>query len=268
MGLPLHGRGRYPDPAADLTQMHAANVHTMISIWPLYQRDRTRGDDGGRDRQLQRAGRASSALPATRAAHTISTTRSTRRRGRSCTSRSYDRLMGKYGWDGIWADNTEPQSYPDPSTCTRPTPRSARAPCTSMPIPCSTTRRCTKIGAGGPNKSASTSSRRSAFAGQQRYATACLVGRHRRHPTYVKQIPARPQLRDRRDAVLDDRHRRLLGNGPDTSANNELFTRWFQFGAFCPIFRIHGGGTKELYSNSGAPRPRPICSRSTIYAIA
>jgi hypothetical protein len=34
-----------------------------------------------------------------------------------------------------------------------------------------------------------------------------------------------------------------------TSANNELFTRWFQYGAFCPIFRIHGGGSRELYGN-------------------
>jgi alpha-D-xyloside xylohydrolase len=28
---------RYPDPASLITQMHAANVHTMISIWPVYQ---------------------------------------------------------------------------------------------------------------------------------------------------------------------------------------------------------------------------------------
>jgi alpha-D-xyloside xylohydrolase len=26
-----------------------------------------------------------------------------------------------------------------------------------------------------------------------------------------------------------------------------MFTRWFQYGAFSPIFRIHGGGSRELY---------------------
>jgi alpha-D-xyloside xylohydrolase len=26
-----------------------------------------------------------------------------------------------------------------------------------------------------------------------------------------------------------------------------MFTRWFQYGAFCPIFRVHGGGARELY---------------------
>src|SRR3569833_2849541 len=30
----------------------------------------------------------------------------------------------------------------------------------------------------------------------------------------------------------------------------ELFTRWFQFGAFCPIFRIHGKGERALFSNN------------------
>ncbi len=34
-----------------------------------------------------------------------------------------------------------------------------------------------------------------------------------------------------------------------TSASNEMFTRWFQYGAFCPIFRIHGGGSRELYGS-------------------
>jgi alpha-D-xyloside xylohydrolase len=33
-----------------------------------------------------------------------------------------------------------------------------------------------------------------------------------------------------------------------TAANRELFTRWLQYGAFCPVFRIHGNGnSKELY---------------------
>jgi len=30
----------------------------------------------------------------------------------------------------------------------------------------------------------------------------------------------------------------------------ELFIRWFQFGTFCPIFRIHGKGERGLFSNN------------------
>src|SRR5258708_1954173 len=36
-GSPLRDPSRYPDPAALVTQLHGANVHTMISIWPLYE---------------------------------------------------------------------------------------------------------------------------------------------------------------------------------------------------------------------------------------
>ncbi len=47
-------------------------------------------------------------------------------------------------------------------------------------------------------------------------------------------------------------YRSLTWTAPDwtTAANRELFTRWFQFGTFCPIFRIHGKGEKALFSNN------------------
>jgi alpha-D-xyloside xylohydrolase len=39
---------------------------------------------------------------------------------------------------------------------------------------------------------------------------------------------------------------------PDWTApiNRELFTRWFQFGTFSPIFRIHGKGERALFSDN------------------
>src|SRR5579872_3519538 len=38
----------------------------------------------------------------------------------------------------------------------------------------------------------------------------------------------------------------------------ELFTRWFQFGAFCPIFRIHGKGERALYSRNWDEATRSV----------
>jgi alpha-D-xyloside xylohydrolase len=35
-----------------------------------------------------------------------------------------------------------------------------------------------------------------------------------------------------------------------TPANRELFVRWFQFGTFCPVFRIHGKGERALFSEN------------------
>ena len=84
---------------------------------------------------------------------------------------------------------------------------------------------------------------RSAWAGSQRYGAAAVVRRHRRPPSRrcAAQIPAGPQ------------HRACPGSrgGPPTSAGStsgdpttpayrELIVRWFQFGAFCPLFRLHG----------------------------
>jgi alpha-D-xyloside xylohydrolase len=44
----------------------------------------------------------------------------------------------------------------------------------------------------------------------------------------------------------------LNWQSPDWTApkNRELFTRWFQFGAFSPIFRIHGKGERAIFSDN------------------
>lgn len=40
--------------------------------------------------------------------------------------------------------------------------------------------------------------------------------------------------------------------------NRELFTRWFQFGAFCPVFRIHGKGERAIFSKNWDEKTRAI----------
>ena len=36
-------------------------------------------------------------------------------------------------------------------------------------------------------------------------------------------------------------------NAPGNTAYDEIFTRWFQFSAFCPLLRIHGNNDKAIY---------------------
>ena len=36
-------------------------------------------------------------------------------------------------------------------------------------------------------------------------------------------------------------------NTPSNTAYDEIFTRWFQFSAFCPMLRIHGNNDKAIY---------------------
>ncbi|MCX6240033.1 MAG: DUF5110 domain-containing protein, partial [Bacteroidia bacterium] len=49
-------------------------------------------------------------------------------------------------------------------------------------------------------------------------------------------------------------------SAPDWSAplHKELFTRWFQFGTFSPIFRIHGKGERALFSNNWDAKTKAI----------
>ena len=73
-----------------------------------------------------------------------------------------------------------------------------------------------------------------------------VVGRHFGElGDHTAANPSRPQLRNFRLSLLDYRYRRFLPAGQYTSADyHELLIRWFQFGTFCPIFRIHGYQSK------------------------
>lgn len=89
---------------------------------------------------------------------------------------------------------------------------------------------------------------RSAFAGQQRYAAATWSGDVAARWYDLKvQIPAGLNFclsgipywtTDIGGFAVEPRFERP--NEADLEEWRELMTRWFQFGAFCPIFRVHG----------------------------
>lgn len=93
---------------------------------------------------------------------------------------------------------------------------------------------------------------RSAFAGSQRYAVAAWSGDVLSDfESYKRQIPA--GLNFSLSGIpywTTDIGGFFIGN-PQDSAYRELFVRWFQYGAFCPVFRVHGTRTtneNELWS--------------------
>jgi len=89
---------------------------------------------------------------------------------------------------------------------------------------------------------------RSAFAGQQRYASATWSGDLAATWYDLKaQIPAGINFSlsgipywtfDIGGFAVERRYENA--SGKDLDEWRELMTRWFQFGAFCPLFRIHG----------------------------
>jgi alpha-D-xyloside xylohydrolase len=237
---------RYPDPAALVKQLHAANLHTMISIWPLYQ---TRANGvamfAGELDNFNALNAINALYPTTTAGgvyHFYDTFNAAART--LVYQQSYDKLIGNYGWDAIWADNTEPQSYPEGVNVHAANTALGKGAFYINAYPLEHNRGIyegwRKV---GPSNKRAYILTRSAFAGQQRYAAGCWSGDiNATQAVYAAQIPAGLGF-----AISGMPYWTTDIGGYFGTPTEELFTRWFQFGAFCPTFRIHGQAPKELY---------------------
>jgi len=93
---------------------------------------------------------------------------------------------------------------------------------------------------------------RSAFAGAQRNSIAAWSGDVESNwLSFARQIPAGLNFElSGLPYWTTDIGGFIIGN-PDDPAYRELFVRWFEYGTFCPIFRVHGTRTtnqNELWS--------------------
>ncbi len=250
-GSHIMNPARYPDPKALLNDFHHAHIHGMISIWPVYQYV-ANPTDPSEDRNFNEINKLGAFYPSAGTHHFYDTFNA---KARKLVYRQiYDELLGKYGWDGIWADNTEPQPYPDYFDMRTVNTAIGKGVLHINAYPLEHSRALydgwRSIGPTGKRVYILT---RSAFAGQQRYATTCWSGDIQcNFPTLQTQIPAGLNFASAGMPYWTTDIGGYWGHTLNwkTSANNELFTRWFEYGTFCPIFRIHGGGTRELYSDS------------------
>ena len=90
---------------------------------------------------------------------------------------------------------------------------------------------------------------RSAYAGQQRNAAVSWSGDiHGNWDVFRKQIPAGLNFIASGIPYWNTDIGGFFGGDPAQAGYAELFTRWFQFGAFTPMFRVHGTGKpKEIW---------------------
>lgn len=243
---------RYPDPQALVDEMHADNVHTMISVWPVYQ-TQPELKEGEAD-NFDALDAIGAILPSNGEHHFYDVFNEEARA--LVYQQTYDRLLGLYGWDALWADNTEPQGYPDGFDWNTWDTALGGALFYRNAYPLGHSQALYENWRSiGPDEKRVYVLTRSAFAGQQRYATTCWSGDiDCDFPTYERQIPAGLNFTISGIPYWTTDIGGYWGH-PErfdwtTTEANELFTRWFQYGAFCPIFRIHGGGSRELYSDS------------------
>jgi len=231
---------KYPNPKAMVDSLHHMNIHTMISIWPVFHSSTANYQQYNAIGALYPSGGLHHFYdPHNDAAKKI------------YWNQVNSQLFSKYGWDAWWADNDEPQGWPD--ALDRKNFMTAKG----SGVTYYNTYPIQHIAgfyngwrADMPNKRPFILSR-SSFPGQQRYASAVWSGDIASSWTTFQN-----QLSGGLNYCLSGMPYWTTDIGGyfytdwSTAANNELMIRWFQYGAFCPIFRIHGQGEKALVSTS------------------
>jgi alpha-D-xyloside xylohydrolase len=243
---------RYPDPKAMVDSLHKANIHAMISIWPVF----AQGTDNYN--QLKNAGGLTDITWSDVMTSKLDTYYDTH----DSTARDIywkqanDALISKYGWDAWWVDQCEPDNGGDFDV------RRKSIFAIGKGIDYFNTYSLMHSMGLYKNWRLDITNKRAfflirqAFAGQQRNATTLWSSDiTSEFSSYKIQVPQ--GINSCVSGIpywTSDigGYRSATWTAPDwtTSANRELFIRWFQYGAFCPIFRIHGKGEKALFSNN------------------
>jgi len=259
IGSHVMNADRYPDPKSMVDSLHNDHLHAMISIWPVFGSGTPNFD----------ALKAMNGLTGITWDNVVTHTFDTYYDAHNPAARQLywqqarDSLVKRYGWDAWWIDQCEPDngSLLDAR-------RQAQF-FTGRGIDYFNT--YSLMHTDGvykgwrqdiPGKRAFFLARQ-AFAGQQRNAATlwssdiqCTFNDFR---IQVPQgINACASGIPYWTSDIGGYHFHWQAPDWSTTANRELFTRWFQFGAFCPIFRIHGKGERALYSRNWDEGTRDI----------
>lgn len=251
IGAHVMKQERYPNPKALVDDLHKANIHAMISIWPVFGKGTPNFD------ALQKMGGLTSITWDNVVTHTFDTYYD----AHNITARNLywkqasDSLVKRYGWDAWWVDQCEP----DNGALLDERRKANFSVGKGIDFFNTYSLEHSKGLYKGwrqdiPNKRAFFLIRQ-AFAGQQRNATtlwssdiSCSF------ESFKIQVPqginACASGIPYWTSDIGGYH--FHWQAPDWSQpdKQELFTRWFQFGVFSPIFRIHGKGERALFSKN------------------
>jgi alpha-D-xyloside xylohydrolase len=255
---------RYPNPKAMVDELHNANIHAMISIWPVF----SKGTEPFN--QMVRSG----GMTDIRWLNVMTNILDYYYDAHSPQARDLywkqanDSLLGRYGWDAWWVDQCEPDNgnVNDPNYMDL---RRKSHFAIGRGIDYMNT--YSLVHSTGlyehwrkdiPDKRAFLLVRQ-AFAGQQRNsATLWSSDITCTWDAYRNQVPqginACASGIPYWTSDIGGYHFHWQAPDWSTPTNRELFTRWFQFGTFSPIFRIHGKGERAIFSKNWDEATRAI----------
>lgn len=247
MGEPVWNKN-YPDPKGMVEDLHKSNVHLMVSVWPYFRPGSPVYDEMEKRGFFIAKTIAPSFHPVGQALYDAFNPEA-----RKYYWKLMDDALFEIGVDAWWLDTTEPETEARETNIlvTNKTALGNGARYANE-FPLMTT---TAVYQG--QRQASDRKRvfilsRSGYAGSQRNAAAVWSGDvDSNWETFRRQIPAGLNLSVSGLPYWTTDIGGFVSANPDDPAYRELYVRWFEFGAFSPIFRAHGTRTtnqNEIWS--------------------
>ena len=241
----------YPDPKSMVQTLHDQHIHLMVSIWPLFQPGNPNFED------LDKAGyfvtpgpnHLPAYLPGGRLYDAFSPG------ARQLYWKQTKESLYDIGVDAFWMDSTEPADlYAEehgPMLADAKTALGNGSKYANL-FPLMTTASVYDGQRAEPGNKRVFILTRSAFSGMQRNAAAAWSGDSlTTFDTFKRQIPAGLNYSMSGLPYWTTDIGGFVGGDTTDPAYRELFVRWFEYGAFCPIFRAHGArrnNQNELWS--------------------
>ncbi|MTK52556.1 TIM-barrel domain-containing protein [Paludibacter sp.] len=255
---------RYPNPKAMVDELHNSNIHAMISIWPVFSKGTepfNQMSHSGGMTDIRWLNVMTNILDYYYDAHSP--------QARDLYWRqACDSLIGRFGWDAWWVDQCEPDNGNIGVDKYMDLRRQSHFAIGRGIDYMNTFSLMHSTGLYEHWRKEIADKRvflliRQAFAGQQRNsATLWSSDITCTWKAFRNQVPqginACASGIPYWTSDIGGYH--LNWQSPDwtTPTNQELFTRWFQFGTFSPIFRIHGKGERAIFSKNWSENTRSV----------
>ena len=240
----------YPDPKGMIEELHRENFHLMISVWPFFEPGSKAYET--MDKNGWFIDKTVVAKPPYHKAE-MAVYDASNPEARKYYWQLMDDALFKIGIDAWWLDTTEPETEGREENIQLNHKLAIGSGNRYVNLfPLMTT---TAVYEG--QRAASDQKRvfilsRSAFAGSQRNAVTAWSGDiNSDWITFKRQIPAGLNYELSGLPYWTTDIGGFASGDPDDPAYRELFVRWFEFGAFSPIFRVHGtrsNDQNELWS--------------------
>jgi alpha-D-xyloside xylohydrolase len=262
MGEPVWNKN-YPDPQAMIRELHQENLHLMVSVWPYFRPGSPVYDDMARKGLFIDKTKVGAFHPAGMALYDAFSPEA-----RKYYWKLMDDGLFKIGVDAWWLDTTEPETEGREESVllhnqVRMDGRAASGARYANLFPLMTTAAVYQGQRAASDQKRVFILSRSAFAGAQRNAAAVWSGDvNPDWETFRRQVPAGLNYSLAGNPYWTTDIGGFTVANPDDPAYRELYARWFEFGAFCPIFRAHG--TRSTNQNeiwSYGPEMQKILTR-------